>query len=110
MVRHLQSCSAPRAAALRRNEEGPVTPIIDLSADAGIPEGVINMDMDMNMDGNMLVHTPPELLQDVEEISDMDVELSDSEHDVIPISMRRYVQLHPWAVPTEIVYSFELHA
>jgi len=77
--------------------------MIDLSADdAGNHLGDINASSE---DADMQVHTPPELLQQVEDVSD-----SDSEQEVMLVRMTRYVQLHPWAAPREIVYSFEPRA
>ena len=91
-MKHLERCTALGAEDARLQERSSErATLIDLTGHAE--------------DADMQVHTPPELLQQVEEISD-----SDCEHEVRIVRMSRYVQLHPWAAPTEIVYSFEPQA
>ena len=100
LVRHLECCKAPGAHDARAQEQGTSSAgsAIDLTGEISINRHVIEVESN---DGDMQVHTPPELLEQVEEISDTDSE---------QVRVYRYVQLHPWATPTHLTYSFEPRA
>ena len=88
LVKHLWCCMAPGAenARLRQKSGAGITPVVDLSAEAG-----------SQVDASMVSGGQPEVI----DIS------SESDHDVCesrPRKMRRYIQLHPYSDPVLLGY------